>query len=227
MTTSGIYLIRHKASGKSYVGRSTNIENRWDLHKRHTEQKRDRSPLHRAMRKYGYNAFDWVVLVRAPARLHVTLEHQFMTDWGTLVPAGYNVGGASGGQPSRELLALMGAEERADKEQEMRDLARKMHTALEQKRQNPEYEAEYRAVKSAAAKKRWADRKARMAQDPVFAAEADKKWRERAAKAAATVRNRRASDPVFAEQHSAKLSAAAKATRARDPRTIAAKARQR
>ena len=227
MTTSGIYLIRHKASGKSYVGRSTNIENRWDLHKRHTEQKRDRSPLHRAMRKYGYDAFDWLVLVRAPARVHVTLEHQFMVDWGTLVPSGYNVGGAAGGQPPRELLDLMGPEERAAKEHEMRGLAQKMHVALKHKRQDPDYEAEYRAIKSAAAKKRWADRKARMAEDPVFAAEADKKWRERAAKAATTVRNRRASDPVFAEQHSAKLSAAAKATRARDPRTIAAKARQR
>jgi hypothetical protein len=197
------------------------------LHKRHTEQKRDRSPLHRAMRKYGYDAFDWLVIVRAPARLHVTLEHQFMTDWRTLVPAGYNVGGAAGGQPSRELLELMGPEERVSKEQEMRARAQKMHAALKQKRQDPEYDSEYRAVKRAAAARCWADRKAREASDPAFAAEMQARRKQRAAKAATTVRNRRASDPVFAEQYSAKLSAAAKATRARDPRTIAAKARQR
>lgn len=191
MKTSGIYLIRHKASGKSYVGRSTNIENRWDLHKRHTEQKRDRSPLHRAMRKYGYDAFDWLVIVRAPARLHVALEHQFMTDWGTLVPAGYNVGGAAGGQPPRELLDLMGMEERAEKEREMRDLARKMHATLAQKRQDPEYEARYRAVKSAAAARCWAERKAREASDPVFAAEMQARRKRRAAKAQATLRRKR------------------------------------
>lgn len=191
MTTSGIYLIRHKASGKSYVGRSTNIENRWNLHKRHTEQERDRSPLHRAMRKYGYDAFEWVVLVKAPARLHVALEHQFMVDWGTLVPAGYNVGGAAGGMPPREVLALMGPEERAAKEQEMRDLARKMHATLAQKRQDPEYEAEYRAVKSAAAARCWAERKAREAADPVFAAEMREKRTRRAAKAHATLRRKR------------------------------------
>lgn len=191
MKTSGIYLIRHKASGKSYVGRSTNIENRWDLHKRHTEQKRDRSPLHRAMRKYGYDAFDWIVLVRAPARLHVTLEHQFMTDWGTLVPAGYNVGGASGGVPSRELLNLMGEEERSEKEREMRDLARKMNASLAQKRQDPEYEARYRAVKSAAAARCWAERKAREASDPVFAAEMQARRKRRAAKAQETLRRKR------------------------------------
>lgn len=227
MKTSGIYLIRHKASGKSYVGRSTNIENRWDLHKRHTEQKRDRSPLHRAMRKYGYDAFDWLVLVRAPARVHVALEHQFMTDWRTLVPAGYNVGGAAGGQPPRELLDLMGAEERAEKEQEMRALAQKMHATLAEKRKDPEYEAAYRAAKSAAAARCWADRKAREASDPVFAAEMQARRKRRAAKAHATIRDRRASDPVFAEQYSKKLSASAKIARARDPRTLAAKARRR
>lgn len=225
MTTSGIYLIRHKASGKSYVGRSTNIENRWDLHKRHTEQKRDRSPLHRAMRKYGYDAFDWIVLVRAPARLHVVLEHQFIVDRATLVPVGYNVGGAAGGNPPRELLALMGEEERAAKELEMRALARKMHATLARKREDPAYEAAYRATKSEAAKRRWAARKARIAEDPVFAEEADKKWRERAAKAAATIRARKAADPEFAQQLFNKMSASARAVRARDPRTVAARAR--
>jgi group I intron endonuclease len=191
MTASGIYLIRHKESAKKYIGRSIDIENRWSLHRRHTEQKRDRSPLHRAMRKYGYDAFDWLVLVKAPARLHVVLEHQFMTDWNTLVPAGYNVGGAAGGQPPRELLALMGPEERAAKEQEMRHFAQKMHATIRRKRQDPEYEANYRAVKSAAAARCWADRKAREAVDPVFAAEMGARRRRRAAKARATFLGRR------------------------------------
>lgn len=226
MSTSGIYLIRHKASGKSYVGRSTNIENRWDLHKRHTEQERDRSPLHRAMRKYGYDAFDWIVLVQAPARLHVTLEHQFMTDWGTLVPAGYNVGGAAGGRPSRELLALMGPEERAAQEQEMRAAAQNMHAALRQLRANPEYEAEYRRRKSEAAKARWARRKEKIKTDPAFAEEAGARWRERARKAQQTLRDRRATDPAFDARIREARAAAGRAARAADPRTLRAKIRR-
>ena len=219
-------MIRHKDSGKCYIGRSTDIRNRWNLHKRHTEQNHDRSPLHRAMRKYGYDAFDWVVLVKAPARLHVVLEDRFMRDMATMVPAGYNVGGAAGGQPSRELLNAMGPEERAIKLTEMRELSAKMHATLAERRKNPEYEAEYRAVKSEAAKRRWAERKARIASDPVFAAEAAATWATRAAKAASTIKRRISEDADFANHMQNIRSARGKKARANDPRTITANLRK-
>ena len=225
MTNCGIYAIRHRATGKTYVGRSVDIKNRWALHKKHTEQGRDRSPLHRAFRKYGYDAFDWIVLVEAPAEEQVALEESYIKSLGTMVPAGYNVGGAAGGKPSRTLIELMNPEAREQCLAEMRQSATRMHTAISERRKDPEYEATYRATKSEAAKKRWAERKARLASDPVFAAEADEKWKKRAAKAAETIRRRKAEDPEFAAQLYAKMSAAAKAVRARDPRAIAAQAR--
>lgn len=219
-------MIRHRDSGKCYIGRSTDIRNRWNLHKRHTEQNRDRSPLHRAMRKYGYDAFDWVVLIKAPARLHVVLEDRFMRDMKTMVPAGYNVGGAAGGQPSRELLDAMGSEERAIKITEMREQATKMHTTLAARRKNPEYEANYRAVKSEAAKRRWAERKARISSDPIFAAEAAAAWTLRAAKAASTIKRRCFEDADFALYMRNNRIANGKKARANDPRTIAASLRK-
>jgi len=226
MSNSGIYLIRHKGTGKAYVGRSVNIRNRWNLHKRHTEQGRDKSPLHRALRKYGYDAFDWIVLAEAPAHLQIELERQFIKDIGTMIPAGYNIGGAAGGQPSRELLDAMGPEEREQKLAEMKALSAKMHATLTERRKDPEYEAAYRAAKSAAAKKRWADRKARMASDPAFAAEAKAKWDLRAEKAVKTLRNRMATDEAFAKHIKNVRTAGAKKARASDPRTLKAYERQ-
>ena len=225
MTNCGIYAIRHRATGKTYVGRSVNIKNRWALHKKHTEQRRDRSPLHRAFRKYGYDAFDWIILAEAPAQEQVALEESYIKSLGTMVPAGFNVGGTAGGKPSRALMESMDPEAREECLTDLRKSAMKMHAAISERRKDPEYEAAYRAVKSEAAKKRWAERKARLASDPVFAAEADEKWKKRAAKAAETIRKRRAEDPEFAAQLHAKMSAAAKAVRARDPRTVAARAR--
>lgn len=226
LMNSGIYVIRHRESGKCYVGRSTNIKNRWDLHKRHTEQKKDRSPLHRAMRKYGYDAFDWEVLIRAPARLHVLLEDRFMKDMGTMVPAGYNVGGAAGGQPSRELLDAMGPEEREAKMAEMRASAAKMHESTNLRRLDPEYEAKFRAAQSESAKLRWKRRKERLDSDPEYAERADAMWKARAAKAQETIRRRIATEPEFADHmHKNRVISGIKA-RAKDPRTINAAKRR-
>lgn len=225
MMNSGIYCIRHKESGREYIGRSVDIHNRWALHKRQTERRCTRAPLHRALRKYGYNAFDWIVLVKAPARVHVALEAQFIMDRGSMVPAGYNVGGAAGGQPSRELVAAMGEEEREQWLAGMRATSAKMHARLEELRKDPEYEVWYRKTRSDAAKKRWAERKARMASDPIYAEEANRKWLARAQKAAATIRERQKTDPDFARHMFETRSAIGKKARANDPRTLRAKER--
>lgn len=219
-------MIRHRDSGKCYIGRSTNIRNRWNLHKRHTEQRKDKSPLHRAMRKYGYDAFDFIVLAGASAELHVFLEYNFIKIMNSMVPFGYNVGGVNGGQPSRELLDAMGEVEREVKLAEMRGLSAKMHATLAEKRKDPIYEAAYRKTQSEAAKKRWALRKERMATDPTFAAEANAKWIKRAKKAASTIKARSESNEEYANRISAVRRAAAIKARANDPRTIAAQQRK-
>jgi len=226
MTISGVYMIRHKESGKKYIGRSTDVRNRWDLHKRHAEQRKNNSPLHRAMRKYGYDAFEWKVLFTAPAKLQIELERQFMSDWGTMAPAGYNVGGAAGGFASRELLDAMGVDEREEQLGIMRNQASKMHATVAEKRKDPEYDAWYKSRMSEAAKTRWANRKERIAADPEFAAQADAKWKARAKLATDAVINRVAVDPEFAKHMHDVRSNAAKKARASDPRTIAANLRK-
>ena len=219
-------MIRHKESGKKYIGRSTDVCNRWDLHKRHAEQRKNNSPLHRAMRKYGYDAFEWKVLLTAPAKLHVELERQFMSDWGAMAPSGYNVGGAAGGFAPRELLDAMGADEREEQLGIMRNQANKMRATVAEKRKDPEYDAWYKSRMSEAAKTRWANRKARIAADPEFAAQADVKWKARAKLAKATIAKRVAVDPEFAKHMRDVHSSAAKKARAFDPRTIAANLRK-
>ena len=223
---SGVYMVRHRESGKTYVGRSVDIANRWGLHRRHTEQGRDRSPFHRALRKYGYDAFDWVVLVGAPAKLQPELEHAFIETYNAMVPAGYNVGGVHGGRPSRALMALMGDVERAAVQTDMQNNAKNMHRAMRARRTDPTYDAQYRRNMSSAAKARWARRKERLAIDPVFAAEVKAQGAARAAKAQETIKRRRAEDREFDKHMRAVLSDAAKKARAHDPRTIQATARR-
>ena len=63
MMTIGIYSIRHKQSGKRYVGKSVNVERRLITHKyycsRNVPNKRHSNRhLYNAIRKYGWDAFD-------------------------------------------------------------------------------------------------------------------------------------------------------------------------
>lgn len=61
----GIYKIQNTINEKCYIGQSTNIPRRWNAHRRRYKQPKDRnyeSPLYRAMRKYGLQAFTFEVL---------------------------------------------------------------------------------------------------------------------------------------------------------------------
>lgn len=54
----GIYKITNKINGKSYVGQSKNIEERW----RHHRSSKLKYPLYLAFQKYGLENFTWEVL---------------------------------------------------------------------------------------------------------------------------------------------------------------------
>jgi len=54
----GIYKIRNKINGKSYVGQSKHISRRWREHKRGTED----SVISKAIKKYGEDNFDFKVI---------------------------------------------------------------------------------------------------------------------------------------------------------------------
>jgi len=161
-------------------------------------------------------------LFAAPAKLHVALEQHFIADWGTMAPSGYNVGGAAGGFAPRQLFNAMGADEQREQLGLMHENARKMHASILEKRKDPEYDAWFKSRMSESAKTRWANRRARIAADPEFAAQADVKWKARAKLARDTIVKREAVDAEFAEHMHGVRSRAAKKARASDPRTIAA-----
>lgn len=213
--TAGIYMIEHIESGRRYIGRSVDIEMRWHQHRSDAKNRRTNNPVHNAIRKYGAKAFNWKILVTAPARLQARLEEQFILDWGTLKPNGYNLGGTEGGFPSRDLINTMDPDERARWESVMARAARAGHEALRELRQDPEYEAEFLKIKSAASTKREARIRERRAIDPEY----DAKTRERRSiaskknpkgnpeKASATFRDRM-KDPEYAARIRANRTAA-------------------
>lgn len=71
MKECGIYLIRHLASGKVYVGSSVNVRQRWHAHRSRLRRGSHHSRrLQRAWTKYGEAAFVFeVVLTCAPSEL--------------------------------------------------------------------------------------------------------------------------------------------------------------
>lgn len=88
---AGIYVIRHRVSGKEYVGQSKNIRERAASHR----AARSWHYFGRALRRHGLEAFDICVLAfGAPCDLG-RLEQETIAARGTRSPAGYNL--AAGG----------------------------------------------------------------------------------------------------------------------------------
>lgn len=89
----GIYVIRHKVSGKCYVGQSVNVARRWVDHKSGLS---GLPALGSALRKHGVDAFDFEVLERClPEELNER-EAFHVASLGSLSPGGYNL--RSGGK---------------------------------------------------------------------------------------------------------------------------------
>ena len=63
---SGIYQIKNKINGKSYIGQSKDIYHRWIKHKEvinfNSNSPMKNYPLYRALIKYGIDNFDFIIL---------------------------------------------------------------------------------------------------------------------------------------------------------------------
>lgn len=59
---SGIYKITNKVTGKSYIGQSKDIYERWKQHKKQAENFENNNELYVDMRKYGLNNFEFKIL---------------------------------------------------------------------------------------------------------------------------------------------------------------------
>ena len=94
--TCGIYLIKHKSSGRAYVGQSVNIESRFRDHR----AGKGSVKLSAALNKYGAEAFEFKVLMECPREELNPQEVRFIECLGTLHPNGFNLI-EGGGQPGR------------------------------------------------------------------------------------------------------------------------------
>ncbi len=70
----GIYGLRHKLTGKWYVGQSMDIEDRWSQYRR--LRCKSQPKLYHALKKYGYDSFDKVVLEKCPRDRHYLKERE-------------------------------------------------------------------------------------------------------------------------------------------------------
>ena len=97
----GIYEIRNIKNGKAYVGQSTNIKARWGEHIRSARNESDSCVIHRAIRKYGVESFEFSILQECENDQETldSLESFYIKYLNTMIPSGYNVkaGGSHGG----------------------------------------------------------------------------------------------------------------------------------
>lgn len=100
--TCGIYCLKHKATGKQYIGQSIDIGARWKQHR----NCREGSFIGSAIAKHGWSAFNAVVLEEC-AREHLNdAEAAWIAKLGSLSPAGYNLrtGGGQNAAFSEDVL---------------------------------------------------------------------------------------------------------------------------
>jgi group I intron endonuclease len=99
-----LYRIVHRQTGKDYVGISIDYVRRWSEHRRGKGNRR----LCSAIKKYGVDAFDWIVVARARSfQSACVLERLAIAlGWGSY---NFTAGGEGLGNPSPEVRAALRA----------------------------------------------------------------------------------------------------------------------
>lgn len=98
-----VYMFTCRVNGKKYIGQTWNIETRLAAHRRAKGESRI---FHLAVRKYGFDSFDFEILqdgIDTQAHLDI-VEWQEIRQKETMAPGGYNLadGGGSGTRMSEE-----------------------------------------------------------------------------------------------------------------------------
>ena len=99
----GIYCIKNKINGKEYIGQSINIKKRIHEHKKkaldYPEDISYNSILHQAIRKYGWESFEIIILEKCSYNLLDEREKFYIQSRNTLSKNGYNI--SAGGQSNK------------------------------------------------------------------------------------------------------------------------------
>ena len=87
-----IYQARNKISGKRYIGKTMyTMKARRAVHECHAKTE-SRLPFHRALRKYGFDTFEWKVISREEIEDYLNeAEQVFIRILKSKVPSGYNL----------------------------------------------------------------------------------------------------------------------------------------
>jgi group I intron endonuclease len=98
MKRCGIYLLKHRASGRCYVGQSIDIDARLSGHAR---GRSGSGIVGSAIAKYGWTAFDATVLQLCSRDALDTAEQNWISRMASMSPAGYNL--TNGGQKYKQV----------------------------------------------------------------------------------------------------------------------------
>jgi group I intron endonuclease len=91
MSRCGVYAITHVATGRMYVGKSIDIDSRWQQHVWEAARGEGYA-VHRAIRKHGVAAFSFDVLEYADSEIDALAAEQYWIEWYRSVsPAGFNL----------------------------------------------------------------------------------------------------------------------------------------
>jgi len=81
MKQSGVYKIQNTINGKSYIGSSFDIVDRWNRHKRLlSDEKHHNTHLQNAWHKYGSGQFTFEVLELVPCNELLVVEQKYLND---------------------------------------------------------------------------------------------------------------------------------------------------
>ena len=94
-----LYKITCTINGKAYIGVTNHLSKRLSVHKTFALHRQSPFPFYRAIRKYGWDAFQVQILYSGDDARN--LEAKFIKEQKTLVPNGYNVAEGGAGRPGK------------------------------------------------------------------------------------------------------------------------------
>lgn len=90
MTLGIIYCYTNKINGKKYIGQTIREPERKMAHKHAALKTKSNMIFHKAIRKYGWENFDYEVLIECNETELTAAEAMYITEMSTLQPKGYN-----------------------------------------------------------------------------------------------------------------------------------------